>query len=398
MLGRESPVPFGEIANLSALSTSDDVPIWFVTPTTWDDISATDRRDRDAVRRKRAVSRRNRAGFSCCPTRQEPWQGFCSETVFPQAMTRASSRRESLLPICRMELTDSPTRPRDPSWLPSAFCSGATDSTVSRRTPRRDPAARAAAASTSRRFSESQPRSRFGRDLINTPANVLGPSALEEEVDQASQGFRRTRRTRFEATSCWRRNFPLIHAVGAAAAEPPRLVDFVWGRADAPKVTLVGKGVVFDTGGLDIKPRQRHGIDEEGHGRRRDGARPWPVWSWKHELDIRLRVMIPIVENSISARAMRPGDIIRSRKGLTVEIGNTDAEGRLILADALGIGRRGRAGSLFDFATLTGAARVALGPDLPPFYTDDEALGGRNRATRRGGERPGLAPAAVACL
>ena len=155
--------------------------------------------------------------------------------------------------------------------------------------------------------------------------------------------------------------------------EAPRLVDFVWGRADAPKVTLVGKGVVFDTGGLDIKPANGMELMKKDMG----GAATALTLArliMESALDVRLRVLIPIVENSISARAMRPGDILKSRKGLTVEIGNTDAEGRLILADALALAAEEAPDLMFDFATLTGAARVALGPDLPPFYTDDEAL------------------------
>ena len=161
--------------------------------------------------------------------------------------------------------------------------------------------------------------------------------------------------------------------MGAAAFEAPRLVDFVWGRADAPKVTLVGKGVVFDTGGLDIKPANGMELMKKDMG----GAATALTLArliMESALDVRLRVLIPIVENSISARAMRPGDILKSRKGLSVEIGNTDAEGRLILADALALAAEEAPDLMFDFATLTGAARVALGPDLPPFYTDDEAL------------------------
>ena len=167
--------------------------------------------------------------------------------------------------------------------------------------------------------------------------------------------------------------FPLIAAVGAAAAEPPRLVDFVWGNPDAAKVTLVGKGVVFDTGGLDIKPANGMELMKKDMG----GAAAALTLArliMEDRLDVRLRVLIPIVENAIASRAMRPGDIYRSRKGLTVEIGNTDAEGRLILADALALAAEEAPDLLFDFATLTGAARVALGPELPPYYTDDETL------------------------
>jgi leucyl aminopeptidase len=212
----------------------------------------------------------------------------------------------------------------------------------------------------------------FGRDLVNVPANILGPAALESAATELAQAFDASVET-IRGVELLGKNLPLIHAVGAAAFEAPRLVDFVWGRADAPKLTLVGKGVVFDTGGLDIKPANGMELMKKDMG----GAATALTLArlvMESALDVRLRILIPIVENSISARAMRPGDILKSRKGLTVEIGNTDAEGRLILADALALAAEEAPDLIFDFATLTGAARVALGPDLPPFYTDDEAL------------------------
>jgi len=212
----------------------------------------------------------------------------------------------------------------------------------------------------------------YGRDLVNTPANVLTPSALEAEATRLAETYGAAVET-IVGDDLPTRNFPLIHAVGAAADEPPRLVDIAWGRLDAPKVTLVGKGVVFDTGGLDIKPANGMDLMKKDMG----GAATALTLArlvMEAELDVRLRVIVPIVENSIAARAMRPSDVIASRKGLSVEIGNTDAEGRLILADALALACEEPPELLFDFATLTGAARVALGPDLPPFYTDDDAL------------------------
>ncbi|MGD0562385.1 MAG: leucyl aminopeptidase family protein [Roseiarcus sp.] len=212
----------------------------------------------------------------------------------------------------------------------------------------------------------------FGRDLVNTPANDLGPGALESEAARLAEEFGASLEvTRGE--SLLDRHLPLVHAVGRASAEAPRLVDFVWGRADAPKVTLVGKGVVFDTGGLDIKPSSGMQLMKKDMGGAA-AALSLARLVMQSGLDVRLRAIVPIVENAISADSMRPGDILRSRKGLTVEIGNTDAEGRLILADALALADEEAPELLFDFATLTGAARVALGPDLPPFYTDDEAL------------------------
>jgi leucyl aminopeptidase len=212
----------------------------------------------------------------------------------------------------------------------------------------------------------------FGRDLINTPTNDLGPQALEDAIVALADKYGSACRIG-RGEDLLTQNFPLIHAVGRAAAEPPRIVDFTFGPQDAPKVTLVGKGVCFDTGGLDIKPSAGMLIMKKDMG---GAATALALASMimDAQLPLRLRVIIPIVENAIAGNAFRPGDIYVSRKGLTVEIGNTDAEGRLILADALALADEDDPDLLFDFATLTGAARVALGPDLPPMYTDDEAL------------------------
>ena len=212
----------------------------------------------------------------------------------------------------------------------------------------------------------------FGRDLVNTPSNDLGPAALEQQAAGLAKRFR-AKADVARGDELLMRNLPLIHAVGRAAGEEPRLVDFAHGRADAPKVTLVGKGVTFDTGGLDIKPASAMELMKKDMGGAAT-ALALAQMILEAEIDVRLRVLIPIVENSISATAFRPGDVLKSRKGLTVEIGNTDAEGRLILADALALADEEAPALMFDFATLTGAARVALGPDLPPFYTDDDAL------------------------
>ena len=212
----------------------------------------------------------------------------------------------------------------------------------------------------------------YGRDLINTPANVLGPDALEQEAVKLAEHFDASV-TMVRGDELIGANFPLIHAVGRAGAQEPRIVDFSWGREDAPKVAIIGKGVTFDTGGLDIKPASGMELMKKDMG----GAATALTLArlvMEAGLDLRLRAVIPIVENAISAPAMRPGDVLMSRKGLTVEIGNTDAEGRLILADALALADEDAPELMFDFATLTGAARVALGPDLPPFYTDDDAL------------------------
>jgi leucyl aminopeptidase len=172
------------------------------------------------------------------------------------------------------------------------------------------------------------------------------------------------------------KNFPLIHAVGMASVRAPRLIDITWGKESDPKITLVGKGVCFDTGGLDIKN------DAGMLNMKKDMGGAACVLALAHMLmsrglKLRLRVLIPAVENSISGAAFRPRDIYKSRKGITVEIGNTDAEGRLVLADALALADEESPELIADMATLTGAARVALGPELPPFYTGDDALAGK---------------------
>jgi leucyl aminopeptidase len=212
----------------------------------------------------------------------------------------------------------------------------------------------------------------LARDLINTPANDMGP----EELALAAQHLAR----RFGAAfSCivgdelTRQNFPLIHAVGMASPRAPRLIDFTWGDPAHPKVTLVGKGVCFDTGGLDLKPSAGMLMMKKDMG----GAAnvlALALMVMDAGLKVRLRVLIPAVENAVAGNAFRPLDIFPSRKGITVEIGNTDAEGRLVLADALALADEETPDLLVDLGTLTGAARVALGPDLPPFYTNDEKL------------------------
>jgi leucyl aminopeptidase len=212
----------------------------------------------------------------------------------------------------------------------------------------------------------------YGRDLVNTPANALGPDALEQEAVKLAEHFDASV-TMVRGEELVAARFPLVYAVGRAGAEAPRIVDFSWGREDAPKVAIIGKGVTFDTGGLDIKPASGMELMKKDMG----GAATALTLArliMEAGLDLRLRTVIPIVENAISAPAMRPGDVIVSRKGISVEVGNTDAEGRMILADALALADEDSPELMIDFATLTGAARVALGPDLPPFYTDDDAL------------------------
>lgn len=209
------------------------------------------------------------------------------------------------------------------------------------------------------------------RDLVNTPASDMGPAELES----VARAVARVHKAKIKviAGKALERGFPLIHAVGKASPRAPRLIDFSWGNQRAPMVTLVGKGVCFDTGGLDIKPASGMLLMKKDMG----GAANvlgLAQMIMAARLPVRLRVLIPAVENAIAGNAFRPGDVLKSRKGLMVEIGNTDAEGRLVLADALSLADEEKPDLMIDMATLTGAARVALGPDLPPFYTDDDKL------------------------
>ena len=212
----------------------------------------------------------------------------------------------------------------------------------------------------------------LARDLINTPSNDMGPDELAQAAQQMAQRFGASF-TCIVGDDLIEQNFPLIHAVGMASTRAPRLIDIAWGDPSHPKVTLVGKGVCFDTGGLDLKPSSGMLIMKKDMGGAANVlALAQMVMDAK--LKVRLRVLIPAVENAVAGNAFRPLDIFKSRKGPTVEIGNTDAEGRLVLADALALACEDQPDLLVDLGTLTGAARVALGPDLPPFYTNDETL------------------------
>lgn len=211
----------------------------------------------------------------------------------------------------------------------------------------------------------------MGRDLINRPANDLTPYALAEAVEELAKkhgaAYREVKGDALE------KGYPLIHAVGRASVNQPVLAELVWGDDNHPKVTLVGKGICFDSGGLDIKPSSGMLLMKKDMG----GAAT--VLALAHavmsaRLPLRLRVLVAAAENSVSGNAFRPKDIIPSRKGLTVEIGNTDAEGRLVLCDALADADDEAPELMVDFATLTGAARVALGTEVPALFTDDEEL------------------------
>jgi leucyl aminopeptidase len=212
------------------------------------------------------------------------------------------------------------------------------------------------------------------RDLINTPANDMGPA----ELAAAAQALGRRHGAEVSVIAgedLLAANYPSIYAVGAASSRPPCLIDLVWGAPGAPRLTLVGKGVCFDSGGLDIKPAEFMKTMKKDMG---GAAHVLGLASviMSAALPVRLRVLIPAVENAVGSRAMRPLDVIRSRKGLTVEIGHTDAEGRVVLSDALAEAAGEKPALLIDYATLTGAARVALGADLPALFSNDEALAG----------------------
>ncbi len=212
----------------------------------------------------------------------------------------------------------------------------------------------------------------LARDLINTPSSDMGPQELTDATQTLAAQFGADLRVLI-GDELIAHNYPMIFAVGKASPRAPRLLDLTWGDANAPKVTLVGKGVVFDSGGLDLKPSPSMLMMKKDMG----GAAN--VLGLAHMimdsgLKLRLRVLIPIAENSVSGDSYRPGDILHSRKGLTVEIGNTDAEGRLLLADALAEADLEQPELLFDLATLTGAARTAMGADIPPFFTPDDGL------------------------
>jgi leucyl aminopeptidase len=353
--------------------TPDAIPIWFASKESW-----------DAIRAKLgapAAAFAEASGF-------EPSPGRCQ--ILPDAEGRLAAvlfgledcgagDRDPLLPGKLAALLPAgvyrfANAPHDATLAALAFLTGLYRFSRYRAASGAQPDLVAPENVDAARIESIAQAIAFGRDLVNTPANDLGPDALEREARGLAERFgAKAEVTRGDDLIA--RNLPLIHAVGRAAGQTPRLVDFVWGRADAPKVTLVGKGVTFDTGGLDIKPASAMEIMKKDMGGAA-AALSLARMIMEAKLDVRLRVLTPIVENSISADAFRPGDILKSRKGLSVEIGNTDAEGRLILADALSLADEEAPALLFDFATLTGAARVALGPDLPPFYTDDEALAG----------------------
>ena len=210
------------------------------------------------------------------------------------------------------------------------------------------------------------------RDLINTPAGDLLPHDLDEAARALAARFG-AQCSSIAGDALIANGYPAIHAVGRASADPPRLIDLRWGNPDAPRVTLAGKGVCFDTGGLDLKPASGMRLMKKDMG----GAAHvlgLARLAMSSELPVRLRVLVPAVENAVAGNAYRPGDVLATRAGITVEVDNTDAEGRIVLCDALTEAASEDPDVLIDFATLTGAARIALGPDLPALFSNDDDL------------------------
>ncbi|MDB5397633.1 MAG: leucyl aminopeptidase [Rhodospirillales bacterium] len=207
------------------------------------------------------------------------------------------------------------------------------------------------------------------RDLVNLPANDLGPVALAEAA-RAVAAAQNAGCHIVVGDELLKANYPAVYAVGRAAAEPPRVIDIRWGNPADPEITLIGKGITFDTGGLDIKTGSSMGLMKKDMG---GAAHALALGQMIMEagLKVRLRILMAVAENAVGPNANRPGDVIRTRAGLSVEIGNTDAEGRLVLADMLAAACEANPVAVIDFATLTGAARVALGPDLPALFATD---------------------------
>lgn len=211
-----------------------------------------------------------------------------------------------------------------------------------------------------------------GRDLVNSPTNILGPDALAQKIIETGKE-NNCQIEIIEGDDLLNQNYPLIHAVGRASSQKPRFVILRKSKANAPRIGIIGKGVVFDTGGLNIKTGNFMGLMKKDMGGAACALTLFRLLI-EQDLNIDLNLYVPVVENSIAGDAMRPSDVVKSRKGLSVEIDNTDAEGRLILADALTRASEDKMDFMVDFATLTGAARVALGPDLPPFYSNSDKL------------------------
>jgi leucyl aminopeptidase len=362
---RSMPSVFDTVPSVSS------IPITFATKATWDAISA----ELPGEARQFALANGFAAKPGACLTLPAA-DGHIAQVVFGLEEATSKTRdlfRPGLLPgLLPPGVYRFANAPHDTRLATLAFALGSYRFSRYRKAEAPDvrliPSDGIDVADITRMAEAAQ----LARDLINTPANDMGP----EELALAAQHLARRFGASFDCIvgdDLTRQNLPLIHAVGMASSRAPRLIDLTWGDPAHPKVTLVGKGVCFDTGGLDLKPSAGMLIMKKDMG---GAANVLALAQMVMDagLKLRLRVLIPAVENAVAGNAFRPLDIFTSRKGLTVEIGNTDAEGRLVLADALAVADEEKPDLLIDLGTLTGAARVALGPDLPPFYTNDETL------------------------
>jgi leucyl aminopeptidase len=357
------------IARGTAAGTATAVPIWFVTAANYDDV----RQSIGAA----ASAFADAAGFEAKAGRHLlfPGKGALGGVLF--GIEAADEATDPFLPgRLPQHLPDGVYRfanePHDARLAALAFALGCYRFTRYRKAEARSIKLDLPQSLAREELEHVVEGVTLARDLINTPANDMGPAQLEQAARKLAARHAATI-TAIVGDDLLAQNFPLIHAVGRAAAAAPRLIDMSWGEASHPRVTLVGKGVCFDTGGLDIKP------ESAMLNMKKDMGGAATALGLAHMimargLKLRLRVLIPAVENAIAGSSFRPRDVYTSRKGITVEIGNTDAEGRLILADALALADEDKPALIADFATLTGAARVALGPDVPAFFTDDDRL------------------------
>jgi leucyl aminopeptidase len=352
-----------------ARGTSDEIPIWFVTAATWPDIRQ--RLDADIRAFAEAAGFEPKAGRHLLLPGKKGLGGvlFGLESSDDLSNRFLPGRLAQLLPDGAYRFANEP---HNTKLAALAVALGNYRFTRYRKSEPSDIKLDLPQSIDREELDFIVEAVTLARDLINTPANDMGP----DELEGAARKLATLHDAKFKAIvgdDLLKENFPLIHAVGRAADRAPRLLDFTWGNDKHPRVTLVGKGVCFDTGGLDIKPESGMlNMKKDMGGAATALALAHMIMSRK--LKVRLRVLIPAVENSIAGGSFRPRDIYTSRKGITVEIGNTDAEGRLVLADALTLADEEEPALVIDFATLTGAARVALGPDLPAFFTDDDAL------------------------
>ena len=352
-----------------ARGTAQAIPIWFVTAASYPELR--ERLEGEV----RAFA--DAAGFEPKPGRHLLLPGRTGLGGVLFGLEAADEAKDLFRPgLLPQHLPDGVYRfandPHDARLAALAFALGSYRFTLYRKAERRQVRLELAQSIDRDDLDRTVEAVTLARDLINTPANDMGPAELEA----AARSLAARHGADIQATvgnDLLAENFPLIHAVGRASERAPRLIELKWGEREHPRVSLVGKGVCFDSGGLDIKPESAMLLMKKDMG----GAAS--VLALAHMimdrgLKVRLTVLIPAVENSISGAAFRPRDVYPSRKGLTVEVGNTDAEGRLVLADALALADESAPELLIDMGTLTGAARVALGPDVPPFYTADESL------------------------